>query len=84
MLLNSFLVSRHCVLMVKSDGHRFTSHFCLSEIVIGFFFGGTGVCTEDFALARPVLYQLNHSASPTFLSYLSESVNYNMYLVNLF
>jgi hypothetical protein len=45
-----------------------------------FFFCGTGVWTQGFALARQALYHLNHTVSPGFLSIIT--LNLAQYLEN--
>jgi hypothetical protein len=40
-----------------------------------YFFDGTGVRTQDFALAKQELYQLNHICSPFCPGYVGDGVS---------
>jgi hypothetical protein len=42
----------------------YTKNNIIKNVYLFIYFGGTGILTQGFTLARQVLYHLSHSASP--------------------
>jgi hypothetical protein len=63
---------------MSKDLAKYRAHFFSLSVylcIIFFSFGGTGVGTQDFVLAKQVLCSLNHTSCPFFSGYFGDGVS---------